>query len=294
MTTYMKGDRVRHPKMESWGLGLVLEDSDSHMARIFFVEAGEKKVALSHVQPLKVSGTDAESSMLDNLKIDDGKVSIRYKSLAASIEYFLQEFPGGFLGDRFKRHERDHKEKIAKLFQSELGSGVMSALLDAGNYRAVCDRALKLTGAESNAMIFKNEKMALRDGLKSEEAAKSFAHLLFSLLHGTGDFSARFDAFVKNLANIGADKWTIATYFLFFMHPERHMFVKPTITKNAAEVCAFDINYSPEVNARTYMLVMEFSAYLEQRIASLGPKDMIDVQSFMWCIAPGTYGAQDI
>lgn len=291
--TYMKGDRIRHPAMDSWGLGLVLEDSDGMRVRIFFVEAGEKVVALSHVKPLLVSGPEAESTVLDNLKIDGGKVSVRYKSLAASMQYFLKEFPGGFAGERFRFHERDHKDEISRDARNDLDRDAMRTLLDAGAYRDICDRALKLTGARANAMIFKNEKMALRDGLKSEDAAKRFAESLFDVLHGKGEFAGRFDGFVACLEEIGAAKWTTATYFLFFKYPDRHMFVKPTITQNAADICAFDINYRPEVNAKTYLSILNFSKYLMDSITELGPKDMIDVQSFMWCIAPGTYGVDD-
>ncbi|MEO7359274.1 MAG: DUF3553 domain-containing protein, partial [Gemmatimonadaceae bacterium] len=58
---FKKGDRVKHPTMEAWGLGLVLEDSEANKARVFFVESGEKTVSLSHVQLQKVSGEEAES-----------------------------------------------------------------------------------------------------------------------------------------------------------------------------------------------------------------------------------------
>lgn len=288
--TYKKGDRVRHPKMDSWGLGVVLENSDSTKVRIFFIEAGEKTIALSHVQPVVVSGADAENPALDNLKIDDGKVSVRYRSLAASMQYFLREFPDGFSGERFRVHERDHKEEISREVQIGLSRADMRAMLDAGKHRDICDRALKLTGVRANAMIFKNEKMALRDGLKSEESERMFAETLFDLLHGDGDFDRRFDKHAACLEDIGACKWTVATYFLFFMYPDIYMFVKPTITQNAAEVCAYEINYRPEVNAKTYRSIVDFSRHLRDSISELEPRDMIDVQSFMWCIAPGTYG----
>ena len=291
---YRKGDRVRHPKMDSWGLGLVLEDSDGAKVRIFFVDVGEKTVMLSHAEPVVVSGPDAESPILDNLKIDGAKVSVRYKSLTASMQYFLKKFPGGFSGERFRAHERDHKEEISGDVQVGLDRTAMRAMLDAGEYRDICGRALKLTGVRANAMIFKNEKMAMRDGLKSEESEKKFAESLFDVLHGEGDFDGRFDRYAACLEDIGACKWTVATYFLFFMYPDRHMFVKPTITQNAAEVCAYEINYRPEVNAKTYRSIVDFSSHLKDSISELEPRDMIDVQSFMWCIAPGTYGADDV
>lgn len=285
---FKKGDRVKHPTMETWGLGLVLEDSEANKARVFFVEGGEKTVSLSHVQLQKVSGEEAESDALDNLRIVNGVVGDRYKSLNASMDYFLRTFPGGFRGERF-RAERDDKVEISRIAAEQLGSEVMHAMLAKGDFEGICARALKLTGAMKNAMIFKNEKMALKDGLESPQARQRFAETLYQVLHGEGDFSGRFKTFVNCLQEMHADKWTTATYFLFFMHPYRHMFVKPTITQHAAEVCAFDINYRPELNPRTYQSILEFSAYLKEKIAVLEPRDMIDVQSFMWCIAPGTY-----
>lgn len=289
---YKKGVRVRHPLKHEWGLGIVLEDSGESV-RIFFEEAGEKTLALKAVKPTLVIGEEAHSDFLDNLKIEQGKVTTRYKSLRASMDYFLQEFPGGFRGERFHFHERSHKEEIRDEVQRQLSRDAMRGMLDEGNFREVCARAMKLTGARANAMIFKNEKMALRDGLVADEAAKKFAEALFGVLHGEGDFDRRFSAFANCLEEIGAAKWTVATYFLFFSDPTRHMFVKPTITQNAAEICAYELNYRPELNARTYRCVMDFSTYLHKQISALEPRDMIDVQSFMWCIAPGTYTAAD-
>ena len=291
---YAKGDRVRHPTRAVWGVGLVLEDSCDAKARIFFEEAGEKTVSLSHVEPVIVSGAEADSLVLDNLKIDKRAVSVRYKSLNASIDYFLKEFPEGFQGARYKYHERNHKQEIRDAVQKQLARSFYDDLLRAEDFSEVCSRAFKLTGVCANAMIFKNEKMALRDGLKSESAQRNFALSLYDVLHKEEDFDASFDAFANCLTSLGAGKWTVATYFPFFMNPERHMFVKPTITQNAADICAFDINYRPEINARTYRSVLGFSQHIKQGIARLEPQDMIDVQSFMWCIAPGTYTAADL
>lgn len=294
MAEFSRGDRVRHPAMEGWGVGMVLDDSDGETVRVFFAGTGEKTLSLRHVRPVIVSGDVAESSVLDNLKLTGGKVSVGYRSLPASIEYFLAEFPGGFHGERYARHERLHKEAIRDEVQAQLSCEKLRAMLDAGEHRRICDLAIRLTGVQSNAMIFKSEKISLREGLKDPGASVRFAQSLYDLLHDEGDLSGRFDAFADVLETAGSAKWTVATYFLFFMHPDSQMFVKPTITRNAAEVCAFEIGYRPEVNAATYALVLRFSSYLRENIALLEPRDMIDVQSFMWCIAPGTYGADDV
>jgi len=288
-----RGVRVRHPNIPAWGLGLVLDDSDGERVRVFFTEVGEKTMSLKVVRPIVVTGPAAHSAVLDNLKVDCGKSTVKYKSLSASVDYFRSEFPGGFFGDRYARHEREHKEKIRDEIQLELSHKKMRSLLNVGEHRAIGELAIRLTGAQSNAMIFKSEKIQFRDGLKISENCRLFAESLYAVLHGTDEFAARFDAFGDALRVLGAGKWTIATYFLFFMHPDAHMFVKPTVTQNAADVCAFDINYKPEVNARTYKAILAFSTYLRDHIADLRPRDMIDVQSFMWCIAPGSYGPSD-
>jgi len=142
---------------------------------------------------------------------------------------------------------------------------------------------LQLSNATN--LIFPNEKMALRDGLASDGAMKQFALALCDLLHGNLSVEKRFVRFFEVLDLIGAPKWPIATYFTFFYHPDRHMFVKPTITQNAARLCAFEISYEAQLNWTTYSRVLGLADYLFDKLSDLEPRDMIDVQSFMWCIA---------
>ena len=104
---YKKGDRVKHPTKEDWGLGEVLENSNGATVRVFFVGAGEKTLSLQYVQPIKIEGNEAKNAVLDNLKISKSASGIKYQSLPQSIQFFLEEFPEGFYGDKFKKHERD-------------------------------------------------------------------------------------------------------------------------------------------------------------------------------------------
>ncbi len=66
------------------------------------------------------------------------------------------------------------------------------------------------------------------------------------------------------------------------------MFVKPTVTQEAAANRGFNIHYSSQVNWDTYEHVLMFSNDLKQRLdgydnPALTTRDMIDVQNFMWC-----------
>lgn len=284
---YLKGERVVHPGMPAWGIGEVLEEGGEDHVRIFFVGAGEKKLSLKHVTPLRVSGGEAAHPVLDNLRISSSASGIRYQSLPESIQIFLAQFPEGFRGERFARHERDYKDKAHRQASDLLGREPFDALLAVGDHAELVRRALKLINATN--LVYPGEKISLRDGLKSEAAQSLFSLALHGLLHGDDSFESRFSRFAKVLDGIGAGKWTTATYFPFFLHPDQYMFVKPTITRFAAELCGFELNYTPQLNWRTYHSVLGFSRYLFDALAELEPRDMIDVQSFMWCIAPGTY-----
>jgi len=86
---YKKGDRVKHPTRDDWGLGEVLENSNGKSVRVFFVGEGEKTLLLKYVQPVRVEGDEAIHQVLDNLKIRKSKNAIKYQSLPQSIQFFF-------------------------------------------------------------------------------------------------------------------------------------------------------------------------------------------------------------
>lgn len=73
--------------------------------------------------------------------------------------------------------------------------------------------------------------------------------------------------------------------FPIFIHSDNHIFIKPTITQNISEIVAYDIDYTPKLNWTTYKRIQEFANLFKNNISTLNPKDMIDVQSFMWCVS---------
>jgi len=284
---YKKGLRVRHPIMPDWGLGEVLEDSIEDKVKIFFVGSGEKALSLKGLDLTKVEGTEAKHPLLDNLVITTDQ-SLRYRSLPQSIQGFLDSFPGGFYGDKFASNERDYKLKAHHQMVAVLSQDTFNGLLKNGDYEEIYQRAFRfVTGTN---LIHLHEKLALKNGLTANESKRRFAEVLYTHLFGNGDIKKRFNDLCEFLEEIKAGKWTIATYFLFTMFPNGYMFVKPTITKNSADICGYDIRYRSDLNWETYEAVLRFSEFLKNELEALKPRDMIDVQSFMWCIRPDKAG----
>ena len=69
--------------------------------------------------------------------------------------------------------------------------------------------------------------------------------------------------------------------------------MKPTVTKHTPAVFAFELNYKSEINWNSYERLLAFANYVSQELSKLDdylhPRDMIDVQGFIWCSAPGKY-----
>ncbi len=61
------------------------------------------------------------------------------------------------------------------------------------------------------------------------------------------------------------------------------MFLKPLVTKLAANICEFELNYKPRLNWLTYQKLLDLAKLLIAELSDLGARDMIDVQTFIWC-----------
>lgn len=274
------GDRVRHPKRPEWGIGQVL-DVDSSKAGVFFVEAGRKVVSLRHVS-LTVLDPRPSHPLLDRMDARAAGGS-GYRSISQSVKGFLKAYEGGFYGDHYLRTERGYKVAAHELARTILGRDELAPLRARGAFAEICHRAMQVVNKTN--LIFPNEKMALKDGLKPARRQRAFAVALYALLHGEGTLPPRFQRFASVLEDMGAAKWTVATYFPFLLFPDQHQFIKPTYTQNAATICAFDIEYTPRPGWPAYDRMLRFSNYLKSELASLKPRDNIDVQTFMWAIA---------
>jgi hypothetical protein len=280
---YKKGERVKHPRRPEWGLGKVLEDSRDYKVHVFFTGDGRKTLSLKHVEPVKISGVEARSPVLDHLWIKEGGDS-RYQSLQTSKEMFLRDYPDGFYDQAYLNGERKNKVAAHELAQSLLDPEQLEALLGQRDHEEICKRALKVVNATN--LIFPNEKLALKNGLKDPTSRELFSEKLYHLLYGKEDIADRFVSFARTLGEIKAAKWTTLSYFLFVVFPDKYIFLKPIVTQMAAELSAFEINYRPDLNWKTYQSVLDFSEYFRSELKDFKPRDMIDIQSFMWGIGP--------
>ncbi len=200
---------------------------------------------------------------------------------------FLRAFPGGFRDATYLDWERDYKWESHERWEESLGREEFRRLLGAGEFAEVAARAVRVEQRSRHSMIFSFEKMALRDAVKSAEGARAFAEGLYEFLHGKGTDERRFDRWVEAVAGLPRKQtrvltWPLVTVFGFIAQPDRHIFLKPNVTRAAALAYGFDFQYKSRPSWEIYASLLAFAETVRRDNRDLGPRDMIDLQSFIW------------
>ena len=201
------------------------------------------------------------------------------------LKNFLEDFPCGFRGQLLLRAERDYKIKAIDWGTKHLSRDRCSVYIAENNFEDLSNEIKRLYGKTNLLASF--EMIKLNDAFKDKDASKSLCICFYELVYGEGELRARFENAVKVFSRYDIAKWPIITYPLFILIPQNCMFVKPEMTKTAAANRGFDIEYSSTVNWNTYQRVLGLSKDLTERLRStnnpdLFPKDMVDIQTFMW------------
>lgn len=205
---------------------------------------------------------------------------------------FLRFFPGGFQDETYLAWERDYKWNASRDWDRMLNQETYSALLREGDYAEVALRAVRIESRTN--LIFSFEKMALRDAVKPAEGARMFATGLYDFLHGKGGMQQRFERWCGVVAKLPRKQtrvltWPVVTVFGFLAQPERHIFLKPNVTRAAAREYSFPFHYRSRPEWKTYANCLEFAETVRADLAALEPQDMIDLQSFIWVQGSSEY-----
>lgn len=198
---------------------------------------------------------------------------------------FLRYFPDGFRDETYVEWERGYKEKAHEQWKAVLDRPRFKALLAAKRYSEIASYAVRIESRTN--LLFSFEKMALRDAVKSAAGARTFAEGLYSFLYAGGRDDRKFSEWCEAVSSLPRKQtrvltWPLVTVWGFIAEPETHIFLKPNVTRIAADAYEFDFEYQSKPNLDTYANLLEFAAAVERDVRDLRPRDMIDIQSFIW------------
>ena len=198
---------------------------------------------------------------------------------------FLRFFPEGFRDETYIDWERGYKWEAHEQWSDLLGRATLRKLLREDGHAEIAARAVRIESRTN--LLFSFEKMALRDAVKSPDGARSFAAGLYDFLHGAGDVAARFRRWCGTVEGLPRKQtrvftWPVVTVFGFLAQPDTHIFLKPNVTRTAAREYGFDFTYQSRPSWETYANLLQLADVVRRDLRDLKPRDMIDIQSFLW------------
>ena len=218
--------------------------------------------------------------------VDHSKLRVRCR------KKFLRYFPKGFVDEKYLQWERNYKWEAHLVWEKVLNKFAFLELIEGEKYNEIAKLAVNIE-TKTN-LLFSFEKMAFRDAVKLEGGPKAFALGLFNYVYGAGDFRSRFENFAETLDRLPRKQtrvrtWPLQTVFGFIADPKKHIFLKPRVTQVAAEKYGYDFLYSSKPNWETYESLLGFAKQVKKDNADLKPKDMMDLQGFIWVMGSGEY-----
>lgn len=210
-----------------------------------------------------------------------GKAHPDYFGYDGARARFLRGYPAGFADPGFVVDERDYKVAAVAKVAATL-SREQAAEAEAGTAAA----ALRAFQAINLVSVF--EKARIRDVLKH---AAGVEYLRAAALFAGDDLEAGLAGMVSAIgAARQAPSWPMLTYLPFLWMPDRHLFLKPQVMRDYADRVghSFGRDYQAGILPEVYSSLLDLAAKTRTEVASLQPRDMIDVQSFIWVVGAYT------
>ena len=208
-------------------------------------------------------------------------------------EHFLAFFPDGFRDESYVQTERSYKWDAHREWVELLNRKTFESLLDVRGFDEIARRGLRIESHTN--LLFSFEKMALRDALRDPVGARTFATGLHGWIYGSDRERERFERWTEQVAALpaapdpSADVADRDGVRLHCSAARVHMFLKPTVTRIAADAYEFDFEYRSTPQWETYSSLLDFARRIRGDQADLGPRDMIDAQSFIWTQGSAEY-----
>ena len=222
----------------------------------------------------RIDGNDA-TEVWSELRSSIGKASDAYFGFDGARSRFREFFPDGFGSVSFDERERSYKlaaksklDALAPLEQALNGKGLGTAVLSV--YQAT-------------NLLSPFEKTRLQPLLRGPDAD---FFIQAAARFAAGETAPALKAMENLLAKYEMAKWTVVTYLPFLWQPELHMFLKPVVTQDFADRVghSFVQDYSAQLDGDVYGSLIDLMSTTKRELATLQPRDNIDLQSFVWVV----------
>ena len=195
----------------------------------------------------------------------------------------------------FTKSERNYKLEIIELFNKEIQTGLSSLPADEDGQAELGRKIISLftrklsDGKPQNLVGWRYFEFV--HNLDTAEQSQ-FARLTASLLYGSEELSSRVDQFVSGLGSLsGKDQknWaamsrSVTSFLLMLSNPQDHVIIKTNEFRHAFQAFLNQKIPNRNLTGEDYLEIQKFLYALRKEMieSGLAPRDLIDVQSFIW------------
>lgn len=223
-------------------------------------------------------------------------MALNLQRLAQYKQSFLEHFPGGQSFDvpAYLERERNYKLELVEAFRNTCAHRLASAPTDEQGSLALAESLLDLFTRPLQSNGRKPQNLVgwqyWSFGRLLGAAGKiAFARAVCALLDEAAPLGTRVRAFQEELAcltkSVGEKcgpgmKRSVASFFLFLFNPTKYVFVKTRVFESAIE----ELLGAHRLADDEYEQAVAFAVEVKKALEADGwsPRDLIDVQSFLW------------
>jgi hypothetical protein len=219
---------------------------------------------------------DDPDALWQRLIAEVGKAHPSYFGFDGARARFLRYFPGGFADPGYIAEEREYKDKAIAKIRAIVS---LESAREAGpGHCADAVRAFQATN-----LVFPVEKARIKEVLNG---AHGVAFLKAAAQFADGDAAGGLSGMIAAVRPTSQPSWPMLTYLPFMWRPDQHMFLKPAVTRDFADRVghSFGRDYEEGLKPGVYERLLDLASKTQCEIADLAPRDLVDVQSFIWVV----------
>ncbi len=183
----------------------------------------------------------------------------------------------------FIADEIEYKRASAAKAQELLNQPTLDQLIAANDYDEILGRLQKI--ANDNNLLWRSVPSAGDTAVFQHPNLDpaTFSTQIRNLLYGDRPTPGRLQSFIEYAtANDLPIRWPFATYYLFLLHPQTDIFIKPESARWFLKFLG-DPEPLPTIpTGRAYQRYLDHAHHLLNTLQPYGAADLIDIQSFLW------------
>ncbi len=290
-------------KKREWGRALLLWRREEKRAYQF--EDGNMRVFAERFCDFLQPAMQPDPALRQKLReraIADGHVTAQARgrggakgasgprpTLDDQMSVFRVLFEDGFQGTEWRDATRSrdkgkalkrHIDPAIERAQNELGLDVLRMHVEGGDPQKVIDTIVDIVGSTTLAT-----KTQL-DSIRKLQADPALAHAFIDFLHDVpGHVRGPLDQLRMALArhDLKNVPWTVLTAARALVHPDKHVFVRPSAFREQAKMLLPSFKLSSVPTPDAYSRCLEMAVGIRNNLleAGLQPRDLFDVAEFM-------------